>query len=139
MRAATRFFTSAITAHDNPVEVTTDMARALARTIRELVPAARHALGVGDGRSCRGSCAVLAGSSDPNTARSDVAVAFLVLLEREIDSSPTELLGMHGRQADSFVAASTASGRRPGTELHAGSAELQRPVPGVLVTTLVTY
>ncbi len=40
--AATKFFTAAITAHGDPVEVTTDKAQVLAKTIRELVPAAHH-------------------------------------------------------------------------------------------------
>src|SRR4051794_33340186 len=40
--AATRFFTIAITSHSEPAEVTTDKAHALAKVIRELVPAARH-------------------------------------------------------------------------------------------------
>ena len=40
--AATRFFSSAITAHGEPVEVTTDKSPVLARTIRELVPGAHH-------------------------------------------------------------------------------------------------
>jgi len=40
--AATKFFTAAITAHGVPVEVTTDKAQVLAKTIRELVPAAHH-------------------------------------------------------------------------------------------------
>jgi transposase, IS6 family len=40
--AATKFFTAAITGHGEPVEVTTDKVPALAKTIRELVPAARH-------------------------------------------------------------------------------------------------
>ena len=40
--AATRFFSSAITAHGEPVEVTTDKSPVLAKTIRELVPGARH-------------------------------------------------------------------------------------------------
>ena len=40
--AATRFFTVAIAAHGDPVEVTTDKAQVLAKTIRELIPAAHH-------------------------------------------------------------------------------------------------
>src|SRR4051794_13078511 len=40
--AATRFFTEAITAHGDPIEVTTDMSPTLAKTIRELAPAAHH-------------------------------------------------------------------------------------------------
>ena len=40
--AATRFFSSAITAHGVPVEVTTDKSPVLAKTIRELVPGAHH-------------------------------------------------------------------------------------------------
>ncbi len=40
--AATRFFATAITAHGEPGEVTTDKAQALAKVIRKLVPAARH-------------------------------------------------------------------------------------------------
>lgn len=41
--AATRFFTAAIAAHDEPVvEVTTDKSPALAKSIREVLPAAGH-------------------------------------------------------------------------------------------------
>lgn len=40
--SATKLFTTAITAHDEPVEVTTDKAQVLARTIREVLPAAHH-------------------------------------------------------------------------------------------------
>jgi transposase-like protein len=40
--AATKFFSSAITAHGEPVDVTTDKSSVLAKTIRELVPAAHH-------------------------------------------------------------------------------------------------
>ncbi len=40
--AATRFLATAITAHGEPGEVTTDKAQALAKVIRKLVPAARH-------------------------------------------------------------------------------------------------
>ncbi len=40
--AATRFFTTAIAAHGEPVEVTTDKSPVLAKTIRELVPGAHH-------------------------------------------------------------------------------------------------
>jgi len=40
--AATKFFTTAITAHGQPVEVTTDKAPVLAKVILELLPAARH-------------------------------------------------------------------------------------------------
>ena len=40
--AATRFFSSAIAAHGEPVEVTTDKSPVLAKTIRELVPGAHH-------------------------------------------------------------------------------------------------
>ena len=40
--AATRFFTTAITTHGEPTEVTTDRAWTLARAVDELVPAARH-------------------------------------------------------------------------------------------------
>src|SRR4051794_9737536 len=40
--AATRFFTTAIAAHGEPGEVTTDKAHALAKAIRDLVPAVRH-------------------------------------------------------------------------------------------------
>ena len=39
---ATKFFSSAITAHGEPVEVTTDKSAVLAKTIRELVPGAHH-------------------------------------------------------------------------------------------------
>ena len=40
--AATKFFTTAIAAHGEPVEVTTDKSPVLAKTIRELVPGAHH-------------------------------------------------------------------------------------------------
>jgi transposase-like protein len=40
--AATKFFSSAIAAHGDPVEVTTDKSPVLAKTIRELVPGAHH-------------------------------------------------------------------------------------------------
>lgn len=40
--AATRFFTTAIVTHGKPTEVTTDRARALAKVIEELLPAAVH-------------------------------------------------------------------------------------------------
>ena len=40
--AATRFFTTAIAAPGEPVEVTTDKSPTLAKTIREVVPAAMH-------------------------------------------------------------------------------------------------
>jgi transposase-like protein len=40
--AATRFLSSAITAHGEPVEVMTDKSPAVAKTIRELAPGARH-------------------------------------------------------------------------------------------------
>jgi IS6 family transposase len=40
--AATKFFRTAIISHGDPVEVTTDKSPALARTILDLVPAARH-------------------------------------------------------------------------------------------------
>lgn len=40
--AATKFFSSAITAHGEPVEVTTDRSPVLAKTIRELAPGAHH-------------------------------------------------------------------------------------------------
>ena len=40
--AATRFFSSAIAVHGEPVDVTTDKSPVLAKTIRELVPGALH-------------------------------------------------------------------------------------------------
>ena len=40
--AATKFFSSAISAHGEPSEVTTDKSPVLAKTIRELVPGAHH-------------------------------------------------------------------------------------------------
>ncbi len=40
--AATKFFSSSIAAHGEPVEVTTDKSPVLAKTIRELVPGAHH-------------------------------------------------------------------------------------------------
>jgi len=40
--AASTFFTAALTAHGEPVEVTTDKSPTLAKTIRDLAPAARH-------------------------------------------------------------------------------------------------
>ena len=40
--SATRFFTVAIAAHGDPVEVTTDKSPVLAKTIRELLPGAHH-------------------------------------------------------------------------------------------------
>ena len=40
--AATKFFRSAIAAHGEPVEVTTDKSPVLAKTIRELAPGALH-------------------------------------------------------------------------------------------------
>jgi len=42
LKAAKRFFTSAITAHGEPIEITTDRAHALVRAIAELLPAALH-------------------------------------------------------------------------------------------------
>ncbi len=42
MKAATRFFSTAIRAHGEPVEVTTDRSPALARSIVELLPAVHH-------------------------------------------------------------------------------------------------
>ena len=42
LRAATTFFTSLITAHGQPTEITTDRAHALVRVIAELLPAALH-------------------------------------------------------------------------------------------------
>jgi len=42
LRVATRFFTSVITAHGQPAEITADRAHVLARVITELVPAALH-------------------------------------------------------------------------------------------------
>ena len=40
--AATRFFKTAIAAHGEPVEVTTDKSPVLAKTIRELIPGTHH-------------------------------------------------------------------------------------------------
>ena len=42
LKAATRFFTSVITAHGQPTEITTDRAHALVAVISELLPAALH-------------------------------------------------------------------------------------------------
>jgi transposase-like protein len=42
VKAATRFFSTAIRAHGEPVEVTTDRSPVLARTIVELLPAVHH-------------------------------------------------------------------------------------------------
>jgi IS6 family transposase len=42
LRAATLFFTSAITAHGQPVEISTDRAHALVRVVTDLLPAALH-------------------------------------------------------------------------------------------------
>src|ERR1039457_7285336 len=42
LKAATTFFTSLITAHGQPTEITTDRAHALVRVITELLPAALH-------------------------------------------------------------------------------------------------
>jgi IS6 family transposase len=42
LRAATLFFTSAITAHGLPAEITTDQAQALVRVIADPLPAALH-------------------------------------------------------------------------------------------------
>src|SRR5665213_571601 len=42
LNAATRFFTSVITAHGQPTEITTDRAHTLVRVITELLPAALH-------------------------------------------------------------------------------------------------
>ena len=42
MKAATRFFSTAIRAHGDPAEVTTDRSPAVARTIVELLPGVNH-------------------------------------------------------------------------------------------------
>ncbi len=42
MKAATRFFSTAIQVHGEPAEVTTDRSPALARTIVELLPGVHH-------------------------------------------------------------------------------------------------
>ncbi len=42
VKAATRFFSTAIRSHGEPAEVTTDRSPALARTIVELLPGAHH-------------------------------------------------------------------------------------------------
>jgi len=42
LRAATMFFTSVITVHGAPAEITTDRAHALVRVVSELLPDARH-------------------------------------------------------------------------------------------------
>jgi len=42
LKAATQFFSSVITAHGQPTEITTDRAHALVRVITELLPAALH-------------------------------------------------------------------------------------------------
>ena len=42
LKAATKFFTSAITAHGQPAKITTDRAHALVRVVAELLPAALH-------------------------------------------------------------------------------------------------
>ncbi len=42
MKAATTFFATAINAHGEPAEVTTDRSAALARTIVELMPGVHH-------------------------------------------------------------------------------------------------
>ena len=42
LRAATMFFTSVITAHGQPVEITTDRAHSLVRVVTELLPDALH-------------------------------------------------------------------------------------------------
>jgi transposase-like protein len=42
VKAATRFFSTAIRAHGEPAEVTTDRSPALARTIVELLPGVHH-------------------------------------------------------------------------------------------------
>jgi len=42
VKAATRFFSTAIRAHGDPAEVTTDRSPALAHTIVELLPGVRH-------------------------------------------------------------------------------------------------
>jgi len=42
VKAATRFFSTAIKAHGQPAEVTTDRSPALARTIVELLPGVHH-------------------------------------------------------------------------------------------------
>jgi transposase, IS6 family len=42
LKAATKFFTSMITAHGQPAEITTDRAHTLIRVVAELLPAALH-------------------------------------------------------------------------------------------------
>ena len=42
LKAATIFFTSTITAHGQPGQITTDRAHTLVRAVRELLPAALH-------------------------------------------------------------------------------------------------
>ena len=42
LKAAKRLFTSAITAHGKPIEVTTDRAHTLVRVVAELLPVALH-------------------------------------------------------------------------------------------------
>ena len=42
LKAATKFFTSVITAHGQPAEITTDRAHALVRVVSELLPDALH-------------------------------------------------------------------------------------------------
>jgi transposase, IS6 family len=42
MKAATRFFSSAIASHGEPSEITTDRAHALVRVVLELLPATHH-------------------------------------------------------------------------------------------------
>ena len=42
LKAATRFFTNAISSHGAPAEITTDRAHALVRVVAELLPAALH-------------------------------------------------------------------------------------------------
>ena len=50
--AARRFFTTALTAHGDPVEVVTDKAPSLARVIDELIPAAFHNTGQYENNRC---------------------------------------------------------------------------------------
>ncbi len=50
--AARRFFTMSLTAHEEPVEVITDRAPALAHVIDELIPAAFHNTGQHENNRC---------------------------------------------------------------------------------------
>jgi hypothetical protein len=135
VRAATRFFSTAIKTHGEPAEVTTDRSPALARTIVELLPGVHHdttqyannRVAADHGRltACRCAAPGRTATSTPSLARTTPARHPSPAHRAPATSPSPASFDHHASRMPSTNGPSAASGRAPDAEPSTTTAEAE--------------